>query len=324
MSDHAASQQQQRAVQRRTSMPQELEDPEDLTVSDTDVGRYKVLEVAVAVTGADVGSTAAAAMASHSAAATSAGGATTPASYTSEAAVASLQELPKSLRSLIAGGVAGMVAKSVVAPLDRIKILYQTSSAEFKIRFIPTVVRNIIANEGWAALWKGNIATLLRVFPYAGVQFMVFDWIKMWQLRQHEIVNEESPSGHPGDANNNQQHSRKFGLTAMESLGAGMVAGTVSVVCTYPLDLARAQLAVLKRHKHPHGHAQQQQQAQLATTKTKGFVRVILDNYRRAGVPGLFRGMPVTLIGILPYSGIAFALNEQGKREVRTAERAAF
>ena len=121
-----------------------------------------------------------------------------------------------------------MVAKSVVAPLDRIKILYQTSSAEFKIRFIPTVVRNIIANEGWAALWKGNIATLLRVFPYAGVQFMVFDWIKMWQLRQHEIVNEESPSGHPGDANNNQ-HSRKFGLTAMESLEAGMVAGTLAM-----------------------------------------------------------------------------------------------
>jgi hypothetical protein len=34
------------------------------------------------------------------------------------------------------------------------------------------------------------------------------------------------------------------------------------------------------------------------------------------GVVGLFRGITPTLLGILPYSGIAFAFNEQGKRKV--------
>ena len=37
------------------------------------------------------------------------------------------------------------------------------------------------------------------------------------------------------------------GLTAFESLISGAIAGTVSVICTYPLDLTRAQLAVMKR-----------------------------------------------------------------------------
>jgi solute carrier family 25, member 42 len=32
---------------------------------------------------------------------------------------------------------------------------------------------------------------------------------------------------------------------------------------------------------------------------------------------GLFRGITPTMLGILPYSGIAFSLNEQGKREIR-------
>jgi hypothetical protein len=209
-----------------------------------------------------------------------------------------------------------MVAKSIVAPVDRIKILFQVTSAEFKIRNIPMVTRNIIVNEGWSALWKGNIATLLRVFPYAGVQFMVFDRIKMWYLRQHDEVGrrEATRAGEAKPAPLSKQGTSaasgyKFGLTPTESLVAGMIAGTVSVMCTYPLDLTRAQLAVLRKHKH---HHQQQNQP-----KTKGFVRVLLDNYRRGGVLGLFRGMPVTLFGILPYSGIAFALNEQGKREVR-------
>jgi hypothetical protein len=43
---------------------------------------------------------------------------------------------------------------------------------------------------------------------------------------------------------------------------------------------------------------------------------VITDNYKQRGTAGLFRGVTPTLLGIMPYSGIAFALNEQGKQEV--------
>ena len=36
------------------------------------------------------------------------------------------------LKSLIAGGLAGMAGKSVVAPLDRIKILMQTQNVKYR------------------------------------------------------------------------------------------------------------------------------------------------------------------------------------------------
>ena len=95
----------------------------------------------------------------------------------------------------------------------------------------------------------------------------------------------------------------------MESLVAGMIAGTVSVIFTYPLDLTRAQLAVLKKQK-PHHQT-------IPNSNTGGsFWSVLTDNYKYRGAPGLFRGIGPTLLGILPYSGIAFALNEQGKREI--------
>ncbi len=35
------------------------------------------------------------------------------------------------LKSFVAGGVAGMAGKTVVAPLDRVKILLQTQKTEF-------------------------------------------------------------------------------------------------------------------------------------------------------------------------------------------------
>ena len=206
----------------------------------------------------------------------------------------SLSSLPIEIRNLLSGGVAGMVAKSVVAPIDRIKILYQVSSAEFHVRKIPTVMRNIVHNEGFQALWKGNMATMIRVFPYSGVQFMTFDRCKLFFLHEHERGRYVSFV---------KDHS-KWGLTPVESLIAGMVAGTVSVVVTYPLDLTRAQLAVLRRHNHD-------------GLPTKGFWSVLTDNYKQRGSAGLFRGITPTLLGILPYSGIAFTLNEQGKKRVR-------
>ena len=206
----------------------------------------------------------------------------------SHAAKTELLKLPKEARNILAGGIAGIAAKSLVAPVDRIKIMYQISNAHFHVTDIPRVALRIIKSEGLAALWRGNTATMIRVFPYSGVQFMVYDRCKLYFLHKH--ANER-----------NEQVERKYGLSPVESLVSGMIAGCVSVVCTYPLDLTRAQLAVIRT----------------TADRKHDLVSVLFDNYRQRGLFGLFRGISPTLIGILPYAGIAFALNEQGKRQVR-------
>ena len=154
-------------------------------------------------------------------------------------------KLPKELRNLLAGGLAGMIAKSVVAPIDRIKILYQVSAKPFHIWDVPRVAQKIMEQEGVEALWKGNTATMIRVFPYSGIQFMVFDKCKAFFLDRHDENLRIQPA-------TTIPKSRVFGLSPVESLIAGSIAGAVSVVCTYPLDVTRAQLAVIKRKKHEH------------------------------------------------------------------------
>ena len=233
--------------------------------------------------------------------------------YSSSYYMKQIHLLPKEIRNLIAGGIAGMIAKSFVAPLDRVKILYQVSSVQFQLRQLPSVIQRIIQTEGYDALWKGNVTTMIRVFPYSGIQFMTYDRMKSIFLKKQQQQSQVGAGG--GDKENH-----KVGLTPIESLFAGMVAGTASVICTYPLDLTRAQLAVLKKHKkhkqragHGHGHGQN---AAHATTVNKSFIHVIRDNYKLRGFQGLWRGITPTIIGIIPYSGIAFTLNEQGKREI--------
>jgi len=133
-----------------------------------------------------------------------------------------------------------------------------------------------------------------------------------------------------GGGNNDE----KAGLTPVESLVSGMTAGAVSSLCTYPLDMARAQLAVLRKKKKPTtittagrgggGVPISPLNGQLgigasASTKSKnGILHLLSQSHRRSGLPGLYRGITPTILGILPYSGVAFTINEQAKRRITT------
>ncbi len=89
----------------------------------------------------------------------------------------------KSGTALVAGGLAGMLAKTVVAPLERIKIMFQVTHEPFLLSKFPEVMTAIVNKDGVLALWRGNAANMLRVAPYAGIQFMVYDLAKRYFAR---------------------------------------------------------------------------------------------------------------------------------------------
>ena len=186
-----------------------------------------------------------------------------------------LRSLPKEVRNLLAGGIAGMVAKSIVAPIDRIKILYQVTSAPFKLRNIPRVAYGIIQTEGLPALWKGNLATMIRVFPYSGIQFMVFHRCKTYFLMKKDHRDNFAENGASNFGAIVSQNAtgtlNRVTLSPLESLLSGSFAGAVSVLFTYPLDLTRAQLAVLKKKK---------KDAQ-GRGGSQGFLEVLVGNYKK-------------------------------------------
>ncbi|KAF9788864.1 hypothetical protein SFRURICE_018440 [Spodoptera frugiperda] len=82
------------------------------------------------------------------------------------------------LKNLLAGGVAGMCAKTTVAPLDRMKILLQAQSSHYKNHGVLGGLTAIVKKESLIALYKGNGAQMVRIFPYAATQFTSFEIYK--------------------------------------------------------------------------------------------------------------------------------------------------
>ncbi|KAG8229021.1 hypothetical protein J437_LFUL007576 [Ladona fulva] len=169
--------------------------------------------------------------------------------------------------SLLAGAMAGALAKTVIAPLDRTKINFQISNRPYStlkaIRFVAQSYRE----KGALSLWRGNSATMARIIPYAAIQFSAHEQFK------YLLDVDQRP----------EQKSSPF----MRFL-SGSLAGVVSQSLTYPLDMARARMAVT--HKDTYGSLRQ----------------VFVKIWREEGPRTLYHGYTPTILGIIPYAGTSF------------------
>ena len=82
--------------------------------------------------------------------------------------------------SFIAGGVAGAVSRTVVSPLERLKILWQVqTSAQTEYRMsISKALGKIWREEGFKGMMAGNGTNCIRIVPYSAVQFGSYNFHK--------------------------------------------------------------------------------------------------------------------------------------------------
>ena len=82
--------------------------------------------------------------------------------------------------SFLAGGVAGAVSRTVVSPLERLKILLQvqtSAQSEYK-NGIWKALQKIWREEGIKGMLAGNGVNCIRIVPYSAVQFGSYNLYK--------------------------------------------------------------------------------------------------------------------------------------------------
>lgn len=69
------------------------------------------------------------------------------------------------------GGVSAAVSKTLVAPIERVKLLLQVQDANKNIaadkryKGIVDCFQRVSSEQGVASLWRGNLANVIRYFP---------------------------------------------------------------------------------------------------------------------------------------------------------------
>lgn len=82
-------------------------------------------------------------------------------------------------RDLMAGAVMGGAVHTIVAPIERAKLLLQTQESNISILSGPhrrfkgmlDCIRSIVKEEGVISLWRGNGSSVLRYYPSVALNF---------------------------------------------------------------------------------------------------------------------------------------------------------
>jgi len=218
-------------------------------------------------------------------------------------------------KSGLAGGLAGCAAKTAVGPLDRVKILFQASNPQFAKYTgswfgVVRAMRDIHSADGTRGLFRGHSATLLRIFPYAGIKFLAYEQVRA------VIIKDQSQE------------------TPIRRFLSGSLAGTVSVFFTYPLEVIRVRLAFetkadtrasLKKicktiyNEHPPSvraaatttaAIDTSSLATAATSSLQATASTITKVTPSSGLANFYRGFTPTVWGMLPYAGSSFLAHD--------------
>ncbi|XP_038361265.1 ADP/ATP translocase 2-like isoform X1 [Canis lupus familiaris] len=133
-------------------------------------------------------------------------------------------------KDFLAGGVSAAISKTVVAPIEQVKLLLQVQHASKQItadkqsKGIIDCVVWIPKEQGVLSYWRGNLAKVIRHFPTQALNFAFKDKYKQIFL---------------GGVDKRIQFWRYFA----ENLTSGGTAGATSLCFMYPLDFARTRLA---------------------------------------------------------------------------------
>jgi solute carrier family 25 phosphate transporter 23/24/25/41 len=182
---------------------------------------------------------------------------------------------------IFCGAVAGTVSRTVAAPFERLKILYQVqdlavaqaAGQQPKYTGLMQSLIRIGKDEGLVGYFKGNGTNIIRAVPYQAAQFVSYEKFKIWMSGENKT------------------------LTTVQRLTCGGLAGVVSVLASYPLDLVRCRLS-----------------AQQADRKIyNGIWDCLKQIHAQEGVLGLYRGLWPTLLGIAPYVALNFTFFEKLK-----------
>uniref|UniRef100_A0A8C0KDF6 Calcium-binding mitochondrial carrier protein SCaMC-1-like n=1 Tax=Canis lupus dingo TaxID=286419 RepID=A0A8C0KDF6_CANLU len=125
-------------------------------------------------------------------------------------------------RRLVAGGIAGAVARTCTAPFDRLKVIMQVHSTKSRRMRLIGGFEQMLKEGGIRCLWRGNGVNIFKIAPETALKIGAYEQYKKWLSFD----------------------GAKIGI--IERFISGSLAGATAQTCIYPMEVLKTRLALGK------------------------------------------------------------------------------
>uniref|UniRef100_A0A8R1HVT7 ADP/ATP translocase n=1 Tax=Caenorhabditis japonica TaxID=281687 RepID=A0A8R1HVT7_CAEJA len=194
----------------------------------------------------------------------------------------SRDDVVKFSKDFLAGATAAAISKTVIAPVERVKLILQlqnsqkTLAHENRYKGIVDCFIRVPREQGFISFWRGNWVNILRSCSQESLGISFKEFFRKYSL---ENVNPET------------QHTRWLA----GNLVAGGGSGCATLATIYPLDFIRTRLAIdLGKHK--------------SDREFTGMFDCARKIIKSDGVRGLYKGLVPSLQYMIIYRGAYYGL----------------
>ncbi|EAR83996.1 ADP/ATP transporter on adenylate translocase (macronuclear) [Tetrahymena thermophila SB210] len=188
------------------------------------------------------------------------------------------------LKTILNGIIYDSISKTFFSPLEVVRMRLQNQNEMIKQGYLQqryngiiNCSKRVVQEEGLKALWKGNFTHILINLTSNTLSFPINSLIK-------KIINPKREDG------------QKMWIAS--NLAAGLLAGFLSSIFSYPLDYARTKLT--NDFNSPKFGNQKQY---------NGLIDVFRKTLASDGIVGFYRGYIISNFGIIIYRAVYFGLH---------------
>jgi solute carrier family 25 phosphate transporter 23/24/25/41 len=181
----------------------------------------------------------------------------------------------KHYKHFISGALAGAVSRSLTAPLERLKILYQVNYRCSKIK-PPSIIKGlkeVYVSDGVTGLFRGNLINVTKATPETAIRLYVFEKVKFYLKAIH------------GEK-----------LSTDKLFISGAIAGITASFSIFPLDVIKTRLSAAPSGTY------------------NGILDTMHKLYKEGGVRIFYKGVEASLCSAMPNSGLNLCCYELLKR----------
>ena len=240
------------------------------------------------------------------------------------------QGVKTSIADAVAGAAAGTLAKTAVAPIERIKLLMQlqksiqpsptttkdaTTPNGTKLRSSTinisgsawNVGKTVYKEEGVIAFWRGNTPNVLRQAGASALNFMLMDWYK-YAIAPILNATLALPSNRP-------HVKRKKRRKIISSFLSGGLAGGTTTTVLYPIEFMRTRLAL---------DVGSSSSGACSRMYPRGMRDVFFSIWKIDGFKGMYQGYGIALTGVVLYRALHLGGYDACKTELIYRRRQTF
>ncbi|KAI9026176.1 mitochondrial carrier domain-containing protein [Hyaloraphidium curvatum] len=238
-----------------------------------------------------------------------------------QASEASELSTGRTVQYVLCGGLSAAVSRTATAPLDRIRVYFQNETSRLHIpgsrgakgavaapqplfQQLRVAIRDIMREGGIRSFYRGLNLELLKMIPGSAFQFTAFE------------ISKAAIASLEGKSNRSQ-------ISDVGRFFAGGLAGATAMTAGYPLSSVKTRVmsdivtesAAQASKMGPTSSGPVAAIAGKPQMNSHLAWRTAKDMYERFGIRGFYKGLPVALLGIVPYSGVNLALFELLRKE---------